>query len=157
MLYINTDSNSRGFLNSVEGLHTAKEKFINEVARDVTDPEKKISVSDRARAARILNGRAEARREARERTDLRIGALGSGSDYTAFLDHPHRLAQPLLWRRKAVRAASIHSVYDSFDHYTRFGDPDFAYGIALAQMVGARCCALLMPTCCLRRLRQTLL
>src|SRR5438876_5797804 len=63
VLYVNTDSNSRGFL-GVEGSHTI-EKFINEVARDVTDPEKKISVSDRVRAARILSGGPEARREAR--------------------------------------------------------------------------------------------
>ncbi len=134
VLYINTDSNSRGFL-SVEGSHTI-EKFINEVARDVTDPEKKISVSDRARAARILGGGPEARREARERADLRIGALGSGSDYTAFLDHAGIASLNLGYGGEGNTGGVYHSVYDSFDHYTRFGDPDFAYGIALAQTGG---------------------
>src|SRR4029434_11043303 len=66
-VYISSDSNARGFL-GVSGSHTI-EKFINEVARDVTDPEKKISVSDRARALQILNGTAESRRETRERAD----------------------------------------------------------------------------------------
>ncbi|PYS84651.1 MAG: folate hydrolase [Acidobacteria bacterium] len=134
VLYINTDSNSRGFL-GVEGSHTI-EKFINEVARDVTDPEKKISVSDRVRAARILSGGPEARREARERADLRIGALGSGSDYTAFLDHAGIASLNLGYGGEGNTGGVYHSVYDSFDHYSRFGDPDFAYGIALAQTGG---------------------
>ena len=134
VLYINTDSNARGFLD-VEGSHTI-EKFINEVARDVTDPEKKISVLERARAARILNGSPEARREARDRGDLRIGALGSGSDYTAFLDHMGIASLNLGYGGEGETGGVYHSVYDSFDHYTRFGDPDFAYGIALAQTGG---------------------
>ncbi len=134
VVYINSDSNDRGFL-GVSGSHTI-EKFINEVARDVTDPEKKISVSDRERAARILNGTPEARREARERNDLRIGALGSGSDYTAFLDHAGIASLNLGYGGEGNTGGVYHSVYDSFDHYTRFGDPDFAYGIALAQTGG---------------------
>ena len=31
---------------------------------------------------------------------------------------------------------SYHSIYDSFDHYTKFGDFDFAYGVALAKVCG---------------------
>ncbi len=134
VVYINSDSNDRGFL-GVSGSHTI-EKFINEVARDVTDPEKKISVSDRARAARILNGGPDGRREARERADLRISALGSGSDYTAFLDHAGIASLNLGYGGEGNTGGVYHSVYDSFDHYTRFGDPDFAYGIALAQTGG---------------------
>ena len=133
VLYINSDTNGRGFL-GIEGSHTI-EKFINEVARDVTDPEKKISVSDRSRAFQILNGSPDARREARERSDLRIGALGSGSDYTAFLDHIG-VASLNLGYGGEDNGGSYHSIYDSFDHYTRFGDPDFAYGVALAQTGG---------------------
>ena len=134
VVYINSDSNDRGFFGA-SGSHTI-EKFINEVARDVTDPEKKISVSDRARAETILNGSSEARREARERADLRIGALGSGSDYTAFIDHLGIASLNLGYGGEGETGGVYHSVYDSFDHYTRFGDPDFAYGIALAQTGG---------------------
>jgi N-acetylated-alpha-linked acidic dipeptidase len=134
VVYINSDSNSRGFLEA-SGSHTI-EKFINEVARDVTDPEKKISVSERARAFQILNGSAESRRETRERSDLRIGALGSGSDYTVFLDHLGIASLNLGYGGEGDTGGVYHSIYDSFDHYTRFGDPDFAYGIALAQTGG---------------------
>jgi N-acetylated-alpha-linked acidic dipeptidase len=134
VVYINSDSNDRGFL-GVSGSHTI-EKFINEVARDVIDPEKNISVSERARAQQILNGSPEARREARERSDLRISALGSGSDYTAFLDHAGIASLDLGYGGEGKTGGVYHSIYDSFDHYTRFGDPDFAYGIALAQTGG---------------------
>jgi N-acetylated-alpha-linked acidic dipeptidase len=129
VVYINSDSNGRGFL-GVAGSHTL-EKFINEVGRDVTDPQKKISVSDRARAARILSGNAEAR----DRYDLRIGALGSGSDYTPFLQHAG-ISSLNIGFGGEDGGGSYHSIFDSFDHYTRFGDPNFDYGIALAQVGG---------------------
>jgi N-acetylated-alpha-linked acidic dipeptidase len=131
--YINTDSNGRGFL-SAGGSHTL-EPLVNEVARDVTDPQKKVSVHERARALRIMDGSAEERREARERADLRIAALGSGSDYTPFLQHLG-IASLNLGFGGEDGGGSYHSVYDSFDHYTRFGDPSFDYGLALARVAG---------------------
>ncbi|MDT7809237.1 MAG: N-acetylated-alpha-linked acidic dipeptidase [Acidobacteriota bacterium] len=133
VLYVNSDSNGRGFL-GVGGSHTL-EKFMNEVARDVTDPEKRIAVRERERAQRIIDGSADERREARERADLRIGALGSGSDYTPFLQHLG-VASLNLGYGGEDGGGSYHSIYDSFDHYTRFGDPGFDYGIALAQTAG---------------------
>ena len=132
-VYINTDSNGRGFL-GMAGSHTL-ERFINEVARDVVDPQKKISVWERARALQLVRGAADARREARERTDLRIGALGSGSDYTPFIQHLG-IASLNLGYGGEDGGGSYHSIYDSFDHYTRFGDPNFDYGLALAQTCG---------------------
>ncbi len=132
-VYINSDSNGRGFL-SMEGSHTL-EKFINEVARDVSDPQKKVSVFDRARAAQIVYGTPEIQREIRQRADLRIAALGSGSDYTPFLQHLG-IASLNLGYGGENGGGSYHSIYDSFDHYSRFGDPDFVYGIALAQTAG---------------------
>jgi N-acetylated-alpha-linked acidic dipeptidase len=134
VVYVNSDSNGRGFL-GVGGSHTL-EKFMNEVARDVTDPEKKIAVRERVRAQRILNGDdKDERREARERADLRIGALGSGSDYTPFLQHLG-VASLNLGYGGEDNGGSYHSIYDSFDHYTRFGDPGFDYGVALAETAG---------------------
>ena len=105
------------------------------MARDVVDPEKKISVWERARAQRILEGGSDERKEARERADLRISALGSGSDYTPFLQHLG-VASLNLGFGGEDGGGSYHSIYDSFDHYTRFGDPGFDYGIALAQVGG---------------------
>ncbi|HYY93702.1 MAG TPA: transferrin receptor-like dimerization domain-containing protein [Pyrinomonadaceae bacterium] len=133
VVYVNSDSNGRGFLEA-SGSHTL-EKFMNEVARDVVDPEKKISVGDRLRARRILDGDADERREARERADLRLAALGSGSDYTAFIDHLG-VASLNLGYGGEDGGGSYHSIYDSFDHYTRFVDPTFDYGVALSQTAG---------------------
>jgi len=132
-VYINSDTNSRGFLD-IAGSHTL-EKFMNEVARDVTDPEKKVPVLERSRAVRIVRGSADDRREVRERADLRIGALGSGSDYTSFLDHLG-IASLNLGYGGEGRGGSYHSIYDSFTHFTRFIDPNFDYGIALSQTAG---------------------
>jgi N-acetylated-alpha-linked acidic dipeptidase len=132
-VYINSDTNGRGFL-YMAGSHTL-EKFINEVARDVTDPQKKVSVQDRARAQAIVNGSADEQRDASTRADLRIEALGSGSDYTPFIQHIGVSALNLGYGGEDG-GGSYHSIYDSFDHYTRFGDPGFDYGLALAQTAG---------------------
>ncbi len=131
--YINTDGNGRGFFGA-EGSHTL-EKLVNEVARDVIDPERGVSVFERLRAYRLVKGSDEEKREARTRTDLRITALGSGSDYTPFLQHLGIAALNLGYGGESEGGA-YHSIYDSFDHYTRFGDPHFDYGIALAQTDG---------------------
>lgn len=133
VVYINSDSNGRGYF-SAEGSHTL-ERFINQVARDVIDPEKRISVADRRRALRIIESSEDDRKEVRERNDLRIGALGSGSDYTPFLQHLG-IASLNLGYGGENGGGSYHSIYDSFDHYVRFDDPTFAYGIALAQTGG---------------------
>lgn len=133
VVYINSDSNGRGFL-SMSGSHTL-EKFMNQVASGVTDPQKGISVLDRARARGLVNGSAEEKRELRERFDLRLGALGSGSDFTPFLQHLGVAALNIGFGGEDG-GGSYHSIYDSFDHYTRFGDPTFEYGIALAQTGG---------------------
>ena len=132
-VYINTDSNGRGFL-GIGGSHTL-EKFINEVARDVPDPQVKMSVWERSRAARLVNGSANTRKETMSRADLRISALGSGSDYTPFLQHLG-VASLNMGFGGEDGGGSYHSIYDSFDHYTRFGDFDFAYGVALAKVCG---------------------
>ncbi|MGD9564407.1 MAG: M28 family metallopeptidase [Pyrinomonadaceae bacterium] len=132
-VYINTDSNGRGFL-YIGGSHTL-EKFVNEVGKDVPDPQTKLSVWERARANQIVNGSADARKAAMNRPDLHIAPLGSGSDYTPFLQHLG-IASLNIGFGGEDGGGSYHSVYDSFDHYTRFGDPGFAYGVALAKVCG---------------------
>jgi len=132
-VYINSDGNGRGRL-MVEGSHTL-EKFINGVARDIEDPEAKISVWKRMQAFRIENPDATERQEARQRADLRIAALGSGSDYTAFLDHIG-IASLNIGYGGEDGGGIYHSVYDDFYWYTHFADTDFVYGRALAQTGG---------------------
>ncbi|HJT89183.1 MAG TPA: M28 family metallopeptidase, partial [Bryobacteraceae bacterium] len=136
-VYINSDNNVRGYLR-VEGSHTL-EKFINGVARDIPDPESNVSVWKRLQYYQIekaAGGDAEERQEPRRRPDLRIGALGSGSDYTVFLDHLGIASMDLRFAGEDDADGVYHSVYDDFYWYTHFGDVDFAYGRALAQTAG---------------------
>jgi N-acetylated-alpha-linked acidic dipeptidase len=132
-LYLNSDSNGRGFLR-VEGSHSL-EKLVNCVARDIVDPEKNISIANRLKARLLTSGNADVIKEIRTRADLRIGALGSGSDYTAFLDHLG-IASLNLGFAGEDEGGVYHSVYDDFYWYTHFSDTDFVYGRALAQMAG---------------------
>ena len=136
-VYINSDTNGRGYL-SVEGSHTL-ERFINGVARDIEDPETKLPVWKRMQLRRMASPAAGAAaadsQEARQRADLRIGALGSGSDYTAFLDHLG-VASLNLGYGGEDGGGIYHSVYDDYYWYTHFSDGDFVYGRALAQTAG---------------------
>jgi N-acetylated-alpha-linked acidic dipeptidase len=133
VVYINTDSNSRGFL-GLGGSH-ALEGFINDVARDIPDPQTGVSVWTRAQARRIVSGTPAERQDARTRSHLRISALGSGSDYTPFLQHAG-IASLNIGFGGEDETGIYHSVYDSFHHYSQFQDRDFVYGRALAQTVG---------------------
>jgi N-acetylated-alpha-linked acidic dipeptidase len=129
--YINSDTNARGYLDA-EGSHTL-EKLVNDVARDVQDPETKLSVWKREQFAEIEGAStAEERQEVRSRSDLRIGALGSGSDYGAFLQHAG-IASLNIGYGGEDGGGIYHSIYDDFYWYTHFSDVDFVYGRALAQ------------------------
>jgi N-acetylated-alpha-linked acidic dipeptidase len=132
-VYINTDSNGRGFL-SAGGSHSL-ERLVNQAAREIEDPAKGIGVLERERARRIVQGTPEERADARGRADLRLDALGSGSDYTPFLQHLGIASLNVSFGGEDGWG-TYHSIYDSFDYYTRFGDPDFAYGVALAKLLG---------------------
>ncbi len=135
VLYVNSDTNDRGFLD-VGGSHTL-ERFLNGVAREIPDPESSVSVLERARLAAIAGAtRPEMRAELRTRPDLRIAALGDGSDYSPFLDY---LAVPSLDLGFDGEGAgsAYHSIYDDFYWYTHFSDSKFVYGRALSQVAGA--------------------
>jgi N-acetylated-alpha-linked acidic dipeptidase len=137
-VYINSDGNDRGILN-MNGSHSL-EQFANGVARDIEDPESKMTVWQRAQLSAIADAKsatnpAEARKEIRQRADLRIGALGSGTDFTAFIDHIG-IATLDLGYGGEDDGGIYHSIYDDFYWYTHFSDTDFVYGRALAQTVG---------------------
>lgn len=145
-VYINSDSNGRGYL-GMEGSHTL-ENFVNGVARDIQDPEKNISVWKRLQLARIKaaggevgSGVAvtapghESADALRHEANLRIGALGSGSDYTPFLQHLGVASLDLGYGGEDG-GGIYHSIYDDFYWYTHFSDTDFTYGRALAQTIG---------------------
>jgi N-acetylated-alpha-linked acidic dipeptidase len=132
--YINSDANGRGYL-GIEGSHTL-EKFSNDIARDISDPETKLSAWKRQQLHEIANAKtAEQREEIRKRADLRIPALGSGSDYTAFLQHDGVAALNIGFGGED-QGGIYHSIYDDFYWFTHFSDTEFIYERALAQTGG---------------------
>lgn len=134
VVYLNSDSNDRGFLEAA-GSHTL-ERFVTEVARDVEDPQRNVPVLERWRARQLLEAEdAAERKEIRERSLIRLRALGSGSDYTPFLQHAGIASLNISYGGEGEYGV-YHSAYDSFDHYIRFGDPTFAYGIVQAKTTG---------------------
>ncbi|WP_263354413.1 M28 family metallopeptidase [Acidicapsa acidisoli] len=134
VMYLNSDSNGRGYV-FLEGSH-GLEHFINGVAADVKDPEKGISVLERRRLLEISRSKGSDRTEARNRQDLRISALGDGSDYVSFLDFAGIPSLDLGFGGED-RGSEYHSIYDDFWWYTHFADTDFVYGRALAQVAGS--------------------
>ncbi len=129
VVYLNTDSTGRGFL-GMGGSHTL-EPMLNQAADEVRDPETGLSVLERLRRKSAADGN----REARTKKELPIGALGSGSDFTPFLQHAG-IASLNLGFGGEGGGGQYHSTYDSYDHYVRFEDTDFAYGETLARLCG---------------------
>ncbi len=127
--YLNTDGSGRGFL-GMGGSHTLQE-FINQIARDVDDPQTGVTVSERLRARGLASGSSTTPEEG----DIPISPLGSGSDYSPFLQHAGISSLNLSFGGES-NGGSYHSVFDTFEHYTRFGDTDFAYGVTLAKVAG---------------------
>ncbi len=132
--YFNSDSNSRGLFGA-EGSHSL-ENFVNNVARDIEDPETKLSVWKRQRLAARLSASPESRVDLTSRPDTRIAALGSGSDFSVFIDHLGVPSINLGFGGEDEDGGQYHSIYDDFYWYTHFVDTDFLYGRALAQTAG---------------------
>ncbi len=133
-VYINSDGNDRGTLN-MGGSHSL-EKFINGVAHDIEDPETKMTVWQRLQLSKIAEAKsADDKKEVRGRSDLRIAALGSGTDFTGFLDHLGIATLDLGYGGEDEQGI-YHSIYDDFYWYTHFSDGDFVFGRAMAQTGG---------------------
>ncbi len=122
VVYINSDSNGRGFLDA-GGSHTL-ERFVNEVARDVDGPAAGRVGAGASRARQLVDEEdADERKKLRERSLIELGALGSGSDYSPFLQHAGIAALNIGYGGEGEYGV-YHSAYDSFDHYLRFRRPD---------------------------------
>ena len=136
VVYINTDGTGVGYL-SMGGSHSL-EKFVNEVIRDVKDPVHNVSLDSRLRSRMRVRqykaGVLEANKES-ERTDLRMYAMGAGSDYTAFLHHAGVPALNMAFGGESGGGA-YHSLYDTYEHYKRFSDGNFIYGTTLSRVNG---------------------
>lgn len=130
--YLNTDGNSRGFV-SAGGSHTLQ-ALMNAVMDDVVDPQTNVPVSDRRRARMRTQGDADARAAA-DAPQLDLSPLGSGSDYTPFLQHLGIASLNTSFGGEGS-GGSYHTRYDTYAHYTRFRDPGLVYGRALAELNG---------------------
>lgn len=132
--YLNTDGTSRGFIN-IGGSHTL-ERFFNQIIGEVGDPRSEISLKERRRAYELIFGEDDdAKTEAQERKDLRIYPLGSGSDYTPFLQHLGIASANLDFDGEAD-SGIYHTLYDTYEHYSKWSDPGLVYSATLAQVTG---------------------
>ncbi|MGH9520763.1 MAG: transferrin receptor-like dimerization domain-containing protein, partial [Terriglobales bacterium] len=117
----------------IEASHTL-EHFFNNVARSVSDPNSHKPLWDGMQAAALRRTNASAKQAIQARPDLRLGALGSGSDWAAFLDHLGIASADL--RFSGAGGGVYHSTYDDFYWFTHFSDTKFVYERALAQTMG---------------------
>jgi len=142
VVYVNSDTNGRGFL-FAGGSHSLQH-LVNQVAAGVTDPETQGSVQQRQRAfldVHVAEKNAnpmmkESAKLAGASGDIPIAPLGSGSDYSAFLEHLGIATLDLGFDGESNQEGVYHSRYDDFEHFDRFGDPGFKYEVALAEVAG---------------------
>ncbi len=122
VVYINTDSTGKGTLGA--GGSPTLEQFLTQVARDIPDP--------KAPEKSVLD---TAREKKKDKKEFHLGPLGSGSDYTAFVDHAGVASLNMGFSGEGGGGV-YHSIYDSFEWYSKFSDGDYSHGRALAQVAG---------------------
>jgi N-acetylated-alpha-linked acidic dipeptidase len=131
--YINSDGNGRGFIGA-SGSHTL-EPFFNQVIEDVKDPQTGVSVKERRYAKQLVDADKATRAKLLGNKYMKLGALGAGSDYSPFIQHMGIASMDLGYGGEDP-GGEYHSIYDSYDLYTRFKDPGFQYGVTLAKTAG---------------------
>lgn len=143
VLYVNSDTNGRGVF-APGGSHDF-EHFVNTVAGEIADPETHVSIGQRLRAKLEVDGtkkgasdeaKADAKIAVDPKKDFPLEALGSGSDYSAFLEFLGVPAMDLRFGGEGSNGGVYHSRYDTFEHYVRFGDTGLVYTALLAKTVG---------------------
>ena len=134
VVYINSDGNGRGFLYA-EGSH-ALEPLMDGIAKEVADPQTKVSVFERSKANKAIYAKTtEEKKKILGDENLKLDAMGSGSDYSAFIQHAGVPALNIGYGGEDD-GGEYHSIYDSYDLYARFKDPAFNYGVTLAETAG---------------------
>ncbi|MBL8228693.1 MAG: M28 family metallopeptidase [Bryobacterales bacterium] len=118
--YLNTDSTGRGRISA--GGSKSLEAFYREVLRDVNDPSTGQPLLAQA------NGKKQPAPD-----EQRLGSLGAGSDYVAFLHHAGIASMNLGFGGEG--GGVYHSSYDTYEWYTRFSDGDFRYGRTLSGVI----------------------
>ena len=132
--YINSDGNGRGFL-SAEGSH-ALTGLITDISKSIKDPQTGVTIFERQRANRATEASTlAAKKEILNSNSYPLGAMGSGSDYSSFIQHVGVPSLNIGFGGEN-EGGEYHSIYDSYDHYSKYKDPGFVYGVALAQTAG---------------------
>ena len=131
--YINTDGNGRGFIHA-GGSHTL-ESFFNEIAETVIDPQTNVSIKERKYAKSMLDANQAERIKMAGNRHIKLSALGAGSDWSGFLQFLGIASMNISFDGEDG-GGEYHTIYDSYDHFTRFKDPGFAYGVALSKTCG---------------------
>jgi N-acetylated-alpha-linked acidic dipeptidase len=127
VMYLNSDSNGKGTM--AAGGSPSLQVFFSEILRDVKDPKSNEPLLVGARARRAQGEKADEKNKT-----FTLGPLGAGSDYVAFLHHAG-IASINAGFSSAEPAGVYHSIYDSFDWYSKFSDTDFSYGATLARVM----------------------
>ena len=134
VVYINSDVNGRGFL-GVEGSH-ALEPLMDEISKQVIDPQTNVSVFERGKVHRAINATGDdAKKKVLDEKELTLGAMGSGSDYSSFIQHAGVPSLDIGYGGEDD-GGEYHSIYDSYDLYSKFKDPGFQYGVTLSETAG---------------------
>jgi N-acetylated-alpha-linked acidic dipeptidase len=132
--YINSDGNGRGFLGA-EGSH-AFTGLITDISKSIQDPQTGVTIFERQRANRATEATTTAaKKEILNSTSYPLGAMGSGSDYSSFIQHVGIPSLNIGFGGEN-EGGEYHSIYDSYDHYSKYKDPGFVYGVTLAQTAG---------------------
>jgi len=139
LVYINSDGNSRGFL-QVGGSHSLQ-NWVGKVSSDVMDPETGVPVDRRLRASALASSGSGDRvralvKAAVDGKDLPLEPLGSGSDYSSFLQHLGVASLNVSYGGEGQSGGVYHSAYDTYEHHSKFVDPGFVYGAVLAKTIG---------------------
>jgi len=133
VFYMNTDGNTRGFINA-SGSHTL-EPFFNEIANEIIDPQTGVTIKERKYANAVVTADKTARTKLIGNKNIKLEALGAGSDWSGFLQYLGIASLDLVFGGEG-RGGEYHSIYDSYDLFVKFKDPGFQYGVALSKAAG---------------------
>ena len=131
--YLNTDGNDKGFI-YIGGSHVL-ERFFNQIIEEVKDPRSEITLKQRLQANLKINAESDQEKKDAERADIRLDPMGSGSDYTPFLQHLG-IASANLGFGGEADGGSYHTLYDTYEHHTTWNDPGLIYGETLPKVTG---------------------
>lgn len=127
--YLNVDSAASGSTFAATAVPSLN-RLIAEAAQAVRDPALRISI---AAASRDRRGRTRGSLPTGSSDELVDNRLGSGSDYTVFLNH---LGIPVADLTFDGPYGVYHSLYDTHEWVARIGDPGFRYHVALVRLWG---------------------